>query len=496
MAEEKEKKTKTTSATRSTKTISIKNKKVAKQTLAKASIKGKKTTTKTTTKSSTVKKKPKTSINNEVVIEEKNLLINDKEIKPEKKDTKTLKEKKTRIVKAPNNIKRKLKNDKKKEEPKHNIDEKELVGIDELLINEKTTIPNNIIKVEKEEKDDTSKELVSLKEQKKLDRIKIREEKRKKKKEKKQKEKEEKNRLKEKKRKDKQKLKELKKKKSKIEFPKEWKTINTKNNKVIKSKEEIPKTFKGKIRSSIFESIDERELEERKKKSKESIKKTFIILLIIGIIITVTVYSLIKYNDYVRKKLAVYESFRIGDSVILNDNTTWRVIVDSDSSEDTIKLLANHVVDVDNNGVIDSGDVVPYNSTGKAQYDSSIENSVANLLSDSYKKRYEPGVGEIEEMSILTSKEYVKIRERMNYGDEWNQDNWLAGVYIQQWWILSEQNDKVFVVTSRGTFILTSPTKSYYIRPTIVIKKDLVTKIDDTKEITIDLINGLKRKQG
>ena len=457
MAEEKAKKT----STKPTKTINIKNKKAAKQTLAKASIKGKKTTI----KASTVKKKPKTVEKKVALLDDKELLVENKEaVKTEKKakttkQTKKTPTKKSRVVKAPNNIKRKIKPEEKEiniKEQTIESTEKKTDVIDELLSKESTTLPNNIVKVDKEEKI----------------------------------------RLKDKKRKEKHTQKELKKKKVKIELPKEWKTINTKNNKAEKSKDETPKSFKGKIRSSIFESIDEKELEERKKKDRESIKKTIIIILILGVIITVIIYSLLKYNDFVRKKLAVYESFRIGDVVKLNDDSKWYVITDSDSSEDTIKVLAGHLVDIDNNGVLDATDLVSYNSTGKAEYDSNVEYSVANLLGDAYKKRYELGIGTIEEMSILTSKEYVKIRERMNFGDEWDQGNWLANSSFQKWWILSEQNDRVFVATPRGTFILTSPTKSYYIRPTIVIKKDLVTKLEEKKEITMDLINGLKRKQG
>lgn len=490
MAEEKAKKT----STKPTKTINIKNKKAAKQTLAKASIKGKKTTI----KASTVKKKPKTVEKKVALLDDKELLVENKEaVKTEKKakttkQTKKTPTKKSRVVKAPNNIKRKIKPEEKEiniKEQTIESTEKKTDVIDELLSKESTTLPNNIVKVDKEEKH-------PIKVNKKLEKLKAREEKRRQKKEKKLKAKEEKIRLKDKKRKEKQTQKELKKKKVKIELPKEWKTINTKNNKAEKSKDETPKSFKGKIRSSIFESIDEKELEERKKKDRESIKKTIIIILILGVIITVIIYSLLKYNDFVRKKLAVYESFRIGDVVKLNDDSKWYVITDSDSSEDTIKVLAGHLVDIDNNGVLDATDLVSYNSTGKAEYDSNVEYSVANLLGDAYKKRYELGIGTIEEMSILTSKEYVKIRERMNFGDEWDQGNWLANSSFQKWWILSEQNDRVFVATPRGTFILTSPTKSYYIRPTIVIKKDLVTKLEEKKEITMDLINGLKRKQG
>ena len=474
------------------KTISIKNKKAAKQTLAKASIKGKKTT-----KASTVKKKPKNITKDVQQIDEIELLINnkpgEKETKKEVKEKpKTKATKTTKTSKKPTSVKKKVtkapvkKEILKNEEPKIDVlTDEEKIAKQDLSI-EKQKLTDDIKKLEKE--------LLTEKQKKKQEKKKLKEEKRRKKKEKKLKEKEEKKRLKEKEKKEKQKQKELKKKKGKIELPKEWKTINTKNTKIEKNKEEVPKTFKGRLRSSIFESVDEQELEERKRKSRESLKKTIIIFLIIGITIAIIIYSLLKYNDFVRKQLAVYEPYRIGDVVKLKDESRWFVVSDSDSREETVKIISQNMIDINSDGIIDSNDYVVYNSTGKAEYDISDEYTVANLLHDSMRKRFESVLGNFDDMSILTSKEYVKIRERMNYGDEWSEGNWLASNDYKNWWILSDQNDKVFVVTSRGTFILTNPSKSYFIRPTLVINKDLVTKLEEKKEITMDLINGLKRK--
>lgn len=469
--------------TKKTKAISIKNKKTAKQTLAKASIKGK-SAPKAVKKATAIKIKPKTA-SKDVVKKETNEKIDTKKANLNNKTNPTALKKKNRTVKEPNNIKRKITKEEK------NIIEKEIKQ--EKNNEHKQEEKKEIRRIALTEKEKRLEEKKKRKEEKK----KQKQEKRKKRKEKKEKAKEEKKRLKEKERKDKKIEKEKenqKKKNKKIEFPKEWKTINSKNSKVVKEIEEKPKTFKGKIKHSIFESVDEKELQERKKKSKESLKKTIIVLLIIIVTIGIAAYSLIKYNDYVRKQLAIYDSFRIGDKVQLKDNSVWYVINDSDSKEDQIKLLSSNMVDVNFDGVIDSNDLVNYNTTNKAEYDSSNEGSAAFLLNDSIKKKYEESVGKIEEMSLLTSKEYVKIRERMNYGDEWYTGNWLASGDFQKWWIQSEQNEKVFVVTAKGTFYLTNAGSSYYIRPTIVIDKDSVTKIEEKKEITMDLINGLKRK--
>ena len=368
-----------------TKKVSIKNKKVVKTTLANASIKGKSTQKKTSVKSSSVKKKTTKPVTKKSV--EKNTDEN-----------------KTRIVKEPNNIKRKIK-----------------------------------------EKKDTSK-----------------------------------------------KKNEEKSFTTKIEFPKEWKTINSKNNKIKKQELEKSKTFKGKIKNSIFESIGEKELKERKEKEKEGLKKFLIISLIVIASLGLLLVILIKYNDFVRKQLAVYKPYRIGDVVHLQDESTWYVVNDSDASEEYVKLLVSRVIDLNDDGVIDANDTAMYNSDNKAEYDIDNEKSAAYILNDAIKKKYEDKIGNIKEISLLTVNEYVKIRERMNYGDEWTQGNWLASNENQKWWILSDKNDKVYVVSSRGTFYLSNAKNSNFVRPTITIKKELVTKIEEKKEISLNLINGLE----
>lgn len=376
---------------KTTKKVAIKNKKIAKSTLANASIKGK-TQPKTKNIKTSIKKKPTKTVKKE---------IKENNIKEE------IVEKKTRVVKTPNNIKAKL----------------------------------------------TTKKQETKKEKKKKD--------------------------------------EEKSFTTKIIFPKEWQTINSKNNKTKTKNVETPKTFKGKLKNSIFESIDEKELKERKIKEKESLKKFGIISLIVIVSLCLIFFVLIKYNDFVRKKLAVYSSYRIGDIVYLEDESQWYVIKDTSSSEEYVKLLSSKIADVNGDGVIDPNDTVVYNSSNKAEYDISNENSAAYVLNETIKKKYEDTVGSIKEISLLTTNEFVKIRERMNYGDEWSQGNWLANNDIQKWWILSEKNDKVYVVSFKGTFFLSNAKNYHFIRPTIVIKKDLVTKVEEKKEITLDLTNGL-----
>ena len=481
----------------------IKNKKAVKQTLAKASIKGKSTTKKVTKKPSTVKTTVKKPIIEEASLKELEVTpLNEIKEESKKKETKTTAKKTTKktslkavykektaekkkkaSIKEPNNIIRKIPKE-EKEEQKEESAVVDVVETKDVLVEEQPKV-----------KEKTEKQL--KKEEKKKQRL----EKRRLKREKKAKVKAEKKKLKEKElaEKKKQKAKDLKEKKNKkqqigktkIEYPKEWKTINAKNDKKV---QEQPKTFKGKIKSSIFESIDEKELQERKIKSKESFKKTVIVILIISVLVAVIIYSLLKYNDFVKKQLAVYEQFRIGDVVYLEDESVWFVIEDSDSKNENVKLLANSFADVNLNGTVEITDVIEYNKDNTTEYSADNENSVAYLLKKKLKGTYEEKIGKIVDIDILTAKEYVKIRERLNFGDEWTTQNWLAGKNIQNYWIQSDKNNKVYVVTEKGTFNLSEPKKQKFVRPTIVIKKENVTKIKEKSNITVDLINGLKRK--
>ena len=291
--------------------------------------------------------------------------------------------------------------------------------------------------------------------------------------------------------KDTKKKKEVKSFTSKIEFPKEWKTINSKNSK-IKKKEEKPKTIKGKIRSSIFESIDEKDLIEQKKREKEGLKKFLLIFLIVIASFTLLILVLLKYNDFVRRQLATYKAYKIGDAVYLKDDSLWYVIKDTSSKEGSVKLLSGKLVDINDDNAVDTNDRVIYNSGNNAEYDPDDENSAAFILKNSIKGKYEELIGSIKEISLLTVDEYVKARDRLSYGDEWDNGNFLANNDLQKWWILSNKNNKVYVVSSKGTFYLSDAKNYYFIRPTITISKDLIIKDEESKEISLDLINGLK----
>ena len=166
----------------------------------------------------------------------------------------------------------------------------------------------------------------------------------------------------------------------------------------------------------------------------------------------------------------------------MQDGSLWYVVADSKDTESTVKIISDTILDLDKNDVKDSKDRKKYHEQGLDTYDVKDENSVAYFLNNEYKQEEEEKVGKIEEVNLLTSKEYVKIRERMGFGYEWSEGNWLANKDLNSWWIISSQNEKVYVVTYKGTYKLTKPGSVNFIRPVITIKKEQITKVSEQEE--------------
>jgi hypothetical protein len=267
--------------------------------------------------------------------------------------------------------------------------------------------------------------------------------------------------------------------KTKLVIPKEWQEIS-KNVKKEKETEAPSNKIKGKLRSSIFEEVDEKTYLLKKQKEKDNIKKTFLIILIIVVTVLLGIYIFFKFNDNLRKQLEKYESFIIGTKVELKDGSIWYVVNDSKVHDESVKLVKATVIDINGDNKIDTKDAMKYNSKGESVYDPKNENSAAKYLNETYKKELEEKVGPISEISLLTSKEYVRIREKLEFGYEWTTGNWLAGSSVGYWWVISSpRDDSVYVVTYTGTYKLVAANSISFVRPTIVIRKALVTKLEE-----------------
>lgn len=373
-----------------------------------------------------------------------------------KTKTPTVKKKKINSKVKDNSIAKKIEKE-KKETLKENIKETKEINSEKEVVKKTTSNSKKNISDNKVKKDEIKqKKIVTTKASSKAEKAKT------------------------KKTKEKSKSKKEKEIKTKLVLPKEWEAIN--NRKEKDNDVNASYTLTGKLKKSIFEEVDEETYIIQKKKEKESFRKFLLLGLIIVVVLLLAFYLLIKYNDNLKNKVVSYGSYVIGDKIKLKDNSIWYVVEDSKDHNPNVKLLKENNIDVNSDSKYTNDDKKKYNGGNKSEYNPSDNQGVAKYLND-YKSELEKKTGPIEEISLLTSKEFVKIRERMNFGQEWNTGNWLANSTIGNWWVISSpKEDSVYVVTGTGAYRITKANTTNYVRPTIVISKENIEKIIPSEE--------------
>ena len=238
--------------------------------------------------------------------------------------------------------------------------------------------------------------------------------------------------------------------------------------------------FRGLKSKFIEEVYVESYKEETKKNAKKASKKLLIFIVICIIIGAFLLFGFKIYKEKIKERLNMYPKYVIGDEVKLKDDSTWYVLEDTDGSQANVVLLYPNMLDVNEDGKIAKEDAKQY-SKNTIKFDVKDETGIAYYLNNEYKKKLEAKVGDVVEVSIMSTKQFVDMRDRFNFGYQWKDGNILAKAGGSHYWILSERNNKVYVVKTDGTFFLDNITSTRYIRPVITINKDLVTKIDKTK---------------
>lgn len=262
------------------------------------------------------------------------------------------------------------------------------------------------------------------------------------------------------------------KKLKKAEAKKEKQVISQKKSTSLKKKD-----IKEKIRNSIFEEEKEEQKEiKQQEKVNRSTRKALITFAIMLLLFLGSIVVVNKLKGRMKSTLNMYAPYKTGELVILKDSSKWYVIADSSADKPTVKLLKELPIDLNENDNIDAGDQIQYSKDGKVEYDSSTEGSIANYLETKYKNELTEKVGKIENVSLLTSEEYVKARSKMGYSYEWSEGNWLASSTLGIWWLGSSKKNGVLVVTPKGNYRLYSVNQQGYVRPVITIDKDLVKK--------------------
>ncbi len=203
---------------------------------------------------------------------------------------------------------------------------------------------------------------------------------------------------------------------------------------------------------------------DKAKNYKRLITITMIILIIFAT--GVAVYKKLDKQDV----FTYYGAYQIGDKVVLPDGSIWYVVDYSNNKTARIKLLAEKPIDVNNDGKIDNKDKLPFDKNEKAEYNKKNEGNIAHYLEMTYKSTLGDLKGTIA-VNLLTSKEYIKLRDSFEFGYEWKNGNFLASTTLGYWWINTIQNSKVYTVNTIGSYVLLPSTKENYVRPVITIDK-------------------------
>ncbi len=232
------------------------------------------------------------------------------------------------------------------------------------------------------------------------------------------------------------------------------------------------------LKSKFFEEINVEQYKQVKREKRKKLPKKILIFLIVILILLGGGYAFYYYNqETIKENLNLYPEYKLGQIVKLNDDKRWFVIEDSDGSNPNVSVLISLFIDVNNDGHYDNADKKQF-SSGSVKYDELDDTSIAYYLENTYKAELEERIGgKIEKVSLLTSKQFVNYRNVMNYGSEWNTDNELASNWVFNYWLADSRNDKIFVVTRKGSYKMAKPTDMYYMRCVITINKNLIKEL-------------------
>lgn len=207
------------------------------------------------------------------------------------------------------------------------------------------------------------------------------------------------------------------------------------------------------------------------KKSKYSVNfKYYVYLFFVFPFITYIACCLITIIPINNKKfIFLFEDYHIGQKILLKDNIEYYCIENCSRENRIFKLLKVDPLDINNDYIIDNNDKIEFDLSKSNIYDISNKENIGYFL---YNFSKTISLKNTEPLRLLTSEEYINIRDYMNFGYDWDDGNWLANDYIGSWWLETAFLKSIYAVTSRGSYKLSLPNDKNYIRPVIVTYKD------------------------
>lgn len=212
---------------------------------------------------------------------------------------------------------------------------------------------------------------------------------------------------------------------------------------------------------------------EKKKKTKFDVKNvTKISILFLGMIFLIVLITIFLLNNE-NILIFSFEEYKTGELVNISA-TKWYVISDSNVDNQTVELLSQKPIDINNDGKLDDDDRKKFDMEGKYYYSIKNKNNIGYFLNNELKKLL--NIKGIKSIRLLSSEEYIYIRNQMDFGYDWKDGNWLANKEIGEWWLDTIKYNRVYTVTERGSYKLDYSDNKNFVRPVILIDKSYVNK--------------------
>ena len=234
--------------------------------------------------------------------------------------------------------------------------------------------------------------------------------------------------------------------------------MKTKKSKVLHIVKSKFKTVLDKIKR-IISNIN------GNKKKKKVILISILSVLIIAVILPIIIFK--------REPIIfTFKSFNAGEKVTFS-GTEWYVIKDTGIDEKEVELISKLPFDLNRDGKIDESDTVEFDTENSVEYTTVDKKNIGYYINNAVLNMIEEKSG-VKEIRLLTSDEYITLRDQMEFGYDWNEGNWLASEDTKTWWLRTSKYSHIYVVTERGSYMLDEATNKNYVRPVIKVLKNYV----------------------
>lgn len=199
-------------------------------------------------------------------------------------------------------------------------------------------------------------------------------------------------------------------------------------------------------------------------------KKKVILISILSVLIIAVILPIIIFKR--EPIIFTFKSFNAGEKVTFS-GTEWYVIKDTGIDEKEVELISKLPFDLNRDGKIDESDTVEFDTENSVEYTTVDKNNIGYYINNAVLNMIEEKSG-VKEIRLLTSDEYITLRDQMEFGYDWNEGNWLASENTKTWWLRTSKYSHIYVVTERGSYMLDEAANKNYVRPVIKVLKNYV----------------------